>query len=93
MGKHTSVPVAKPVKLQINTSGAWKDVARFDVTDEERTDAIMNAAAQLADAANEGEERPQFTMRIVTDDAFVTVLMRYVGIEGGWRDSRTGAPA
>jgi len=83
----------KPVKLQLNNSGAWKDIVRFDAADEDRTDAIMNAGAQLADAANEGLKKPQFTLRIVTDEPYPAVLMRYEGFEGGWRDARTGEPA
>lgn len=82
----------KPCRLELNNSGAWKVIVRFDAADEERTDDILNAAGQLADAANEGEKKPQFTLRVVSDQAIPDVLMRYEG-EHGWRDARTGEPA
>lgn len=84
--------MSKPCKLQMNNSGAWKDVAHFDAGDEERADAIMNAGAQLADAVNDGAKKPRLTLRIVADDAMADVLMRYDNREHGWRD-REGAPA
>ena len=83
----------KPVKLQLNNSGAWKDLARFDAADADRADAIMNASAQLAAAANDGHDRPQLTLRIVTDESHPAVLMRYIDRDGAWRDAATGERA
>jgi hypothetical protein len=84
--------MAKPCKLQMNNSGAWKDITRFDAADEEHADDLMNAAAQLADAVNDGAKKARLTLRIVTDEALPDVLMRYDSRETGWR-TRTGEPA
>jgi hypothetical protein len=37
----------KPVKLQSNTRGGWRDVLEFDANDQEKTDDIMHCAACL----------------------------------------------
>lgn len=84
--------MTKPCKLQMNNSGAWKDITHFDAADEERTDDLMNAAAQLADVVNDAAKKPQLTLRVVTADALPAVLMHYKGREQGWRD-KAGEPA
>jgi hypothetical protein len=35
----------KPVKLQVNTSGAWRDVIGFDAADDVQSCEVMDAAA------------------------------------------------
>ncbi|MGE0446166.1 MAG: hypothetical protein AB7P99_13135 [Vicinamibacterales bacterium] len=85
--------MSKPCKLQMNNSGAWKDIVRFDASEDERTDDLLNAAAQLADVVNDGEKKPYMTLRVVSDERIPAVLMRYVGREAGWRDAKTGEPA
>lgn len=40
----------RPVKLQVNTSGAWKDVAYFDAGDKVVSDQVMAGAEQIAAA-------------------------------------------
>lgn len=82
----------KPCKLQLNNSGAWKNLATFDAEDDERADDLMNAAAQLADVVNEGAKKPQLTLRVIADDGTDDVLMHYRGRDQGWRD-RAGGPA
>jgi hypothetical protein len=81
----------KPCRLEFNAKGAWKLITRFDAADDERTDSIMNAAAELADAVNDGGRG--MTLRIATDESHPDVLMRYDSKESGWRDARTGEPA
>lgn len=44
--------MTKPCRLELNNTGAWKLLGRFDAAREDATDAILNAAAQLADALN-----------------------------------------
>jgi len=66
----------KPVKLQINNSGAWKDVVFFDADDDDRSLQIMMAAARLYGVVNEGLEKPQLAMRIVTAEAVPVPLIR-----------------
>jgi hypothetical protein len=85
----------KPVRLELNNSGAWKLLARFDAGKEEAADAIMDAAEQLAKAINDPAcGRPGLVaLRISTDEALPYVLMRWQNAELGWRDARTGDPA
>lgn len=84
----------KPCRLELNNSGAWKLLGRFDAAQEDATDAILNAAGQLADALNDPAcKRPGLcTLRVTTDEACPEVLMHYKDAESGWRE-RTGAPA
>jgi hypothetical protein len=59
----------KPVQLQVNNSGAWKTVLRFDAADEVKGDKVQRAALMLAEAV------PDLRMRIATTDALPIVLM------------------
>lgn len=81
----------KLCKLQMMTTGAWKDITRFDAADEEHADDLMNAAAQLADVVNDSGDKPHMQLRITTADG--DVLMLHADREHGWRDARTGEPA
>lgn len=68
----------KPCRLELNNSGAWKLLARFDAAIDERTDAIMNAAGALAEACNDPDGAlPLMKLRISTDEAHPQVLMRW----------------
>lgn len=84
----------KPARLELNNSGAWKLIARFDVDQADATDEIMNAAEALAKAVNDPAcgRRSLVTLRISTDDALPQVLMRWSD-ERGWYDAATGEPA
>lgn len=42
----------KPVTLQINTAGAWRNVVRFNAADAAATDQILDAAATIATHAD-----------------------------------------
>ena len=68
----------RPVQLQINNTGAWKTLARFDAGDGEAADKA-HAAGQLL-----GELSPKATLRIATDEALPCVLTRWTA-EDGWR--------
>ena len=68
------------VKLQINTSGAWKDIPRFDI-DAVDDQAIQIAAVQLVELAY---PRGSASLRIATADAFQTALVRW-DAKNGWR--------
>ena len=68
------------VKLQINTSGAWKDIPRFDI-DAVDDQAIQIAAVNLVELAYpEGRAK----LRIATADAWQTALVYWDGKQG-WR--------
>jgi hypothetical protein len=83
----------KPCKLELNNSGAWKTLGSFDAAIEDATDAIMNAAEQLAQALNDpacGRPGP-VRLRIIADGD-TAPLMTWKDDEG-WREWRTGRPA
>lgn len=67
----------RPVKLQINTTGAWRDVMRFDASDG---DKVMNQAGAIYkhDSAND------LRLRIITADTNLP-LMTYKRSEGEWK--------
>lgn len=73
-----TVPAARPVRLEINNSGAWKIIARFDAGNEDMGDKA-SAAGQLL-----GEINPNATFRISTDEAMPHVLMRWDAERGWW---------
>lgn len=71
--------MARPCKLQINTSGAWRDVLRFDL-DEVDAEALQVAAANLVVIADPGGRTG---LRLSTADAFQTALIRW-DAKKGW---------
>lgn len=84
----------KPVRLEINNSGAWKVIGRFDAAVDDATDDILTAAGHLADALNAPYSgRPSLvTMRVSMAEPPHDVLMRWTDAETGWRDAN-GEPA
>ena len=68
----------RPVRLQVNNSGAWKDVVRFDAGDTGATDKVTDAVEML------GPVDPKVTWRIATDDGLQTVLFHY-SASSGWK--------
>lgn len=83
----------KPVRLELNNSGAWKVLGRFDAADDEQASLVMDAAEDLIKTLHNSEcPRRCPTLRITIDDSLATVLTRW-SIAEGWRDAQTGAPA
>ena len=39
--------MSKPCRLELNNSGAWKLLGRFDAADEEHSSLVMDAAEDL----------------------------------------------
>lgn len=77
----------KPVELQINNSGAWKSLGKFDAADDDYCDDILTAAAHLVDALNAATpDCKAKTLRVVIADGTQTSLMHYRSREAGWRD-------
>lgn len=76
----------KPVRLEINNSGAWKVLGRFDASDDDLTDDILNDAERLAQSLVEAGNR--LTLRVSCADAPHSVLMHWNDPETGWRDAR-----
>lgn len=71
--------MSRPCKLQINNSGAWRDVVRFDI-DAQDAEAIQAAAVNLVVLADPGGKT---SLRIATADAFQTALVRW-DAKKGW---------
>lgn len=82
--------MSKPVRLEINDSGSWRVICRFDAADDERANAILDAAERLAQALVWTDLRPKLALRVSIDAT--NVLMRWSAREG-WRDALTGEPA
>lgn len=80
MGARPNLTMAKPVRLEVNNSGAWKLVLRFDAACEHQADAAMGGAEQLLRAAG-----GRGAWRISSDESLPLVLMRLESVEQGWR--------
>jgi hypothetical protein len=76
--KAKPAPPAMPLQLQLNNSGSWKTVARFDGLDPVAYDHAMEAVATLT------QINSNYTWRIVTDAAHPVVLTHWDS-ERGWR--------
>jgi hypothetical protein len=88
-----SVEMKKPVRLELNNSGAWKLLGRFDAADDEQTALVLDAAEELVKTLHNSEDpRRCATLRVSIDDSLGTVLLRW-DLADGWRDAATGEPA
>jgi hypothetical protein len=81
----------KPARLELNNSGSWKVLGRFDAADDEQTSLVLDAAEDLVRTLHNSEDPKGCpTLRVSIDS--ITVLLRWeLGL--GWRDAVTGAPA
>jgi hypothetical protein len=68
----------RPVRLELNNSGAWKTLARFDAGDEAAADKAQRAGQLLGELSG-----GRTTLRICTDDALPCVLLRWTA-DRGW---------
>lgn len=80
----------KPCRIELNNSGSWKLLGKFDAATADAADRVMEAAANLADALNDTAVRVggRVTLRVTTDDSYPAVLMRYFGRDGGWEKTK-----
>ena len=74
--------MTRPCKLQINSSGAWRDVLRFDI-DAVDSVALMDAATNLLVIA---DPDGRATLRIAAADSFQQALTRW-DAKNGWVDA------
>ena len=79
----------KPVRLEINNSGAWELLGSFDAADDFLFDHVLSAASQLAQALVAGGNR--LTLRVSCADAPHVVLMHWSDQYSGWRNAPGGA--
>lgn len=83
MGQHA---YAKPVRLELNNSGAWKVLGRFDAADDDQVALVLDAAEDLVRTLHNSEDpKGCQTLRVSMDDSLQQVLMRWE-LESGWRD-------
>ncbi|WP_454908416.1 hypothetical protein [Variovorax gossypii] len=73
----------RPVKLQVNTNGAWKDLVRFDAGIDVMAAEAMDAAERL------GQVDSSVSFRLVIDDGSATTLYRWTN-ELGWKEVTHG---
>jgi hypothetical protein len=69
---------ARPVQLQLNNSGAWKTLVRFDAGNEALAEKAYQAGTLLADI------NPDLGLRIATAEPLPSVLVRWVAGQG-WK--------
>lgn len=87
----TAATFAKPCRLELNNSGAWKVLGRFDAADDEQASLVLDAAEDLIQTLHNSENpKGCATLRVSTDDQ---VVLLYWAIGRGWRDAVTGEPA
>jgi hypothetical protein len=72
----------RPVQFQVNQSGSWRTAVRWNASDEQQNDAVLDAADALLRAI--GGTSRGISGRVVTDDGLQTVLMRW-GEQQGWK--------
>lgn len=79
----------KPVRLELNNSGAWKVLGRFDAADDEQTALVLDAAEDLVLTLHNSEDPKGCpTMRVSMNhptDSIDVVLMRWKH-GAGWRE-------
>jgi hypothetical protein len=80
----------KPIRLEINDSGSWRTIGRFDAADDEQTASVMAAAEQLVHALWWDASGKCATLRASIDATNVLLRWTYTT---GWRDALTGDPA
>jgi len=82
----------KPVTLELNNSGAWKLLGRFDAADDEQTGLVLDAAETLVQTLHNSENPKGCpTLRVAIADSLQEVLYRW-DITRGWHEAHTGVP-
>lgn len=75
----------KPVRLELNNSGSWKLLGRFDAADEDQTALVLDAAEELVKTLNNGGQAKHCpTLRVSIDDSLCQTLLRW-DLDRGWR--------
>lgn len=87
--------LTKPVRLELNNSGSWKVLGRFDAADDEQTSLVLDAAEDLVKTLHNSEDPKHCpTLRVSIDtpgDSTTTALLRW-SLQLGWHDALTGEP-
>lgn len=77
----------KMVRLEINDSGSWRVIGRFDCADDAQANEVLDSAARLAHALGWASTDRCPKLRVSIDAT--NVLMRWTH-STGWRDALTG---
>ena len=73
--------LSKPMKLQVNTNGTWKDVIAFDGADAALTYEVMTSAHCLGTHDASGV----VTFRVVAVDPLIGMLAHWTRAKG-WKE-------
>ncbi|MBK1613354.1 hypothetical protein CKO44_07705 [Rubrivivax gelatinosus] len=84
----TTADMRKPVRLELNNSGSWKCLGRFDAGDQVQTELVLGGAESLVKTLHNGGPGKCPTLRVSFDDALGEVLLRW-DIHRGWTDAKT----
>lgn len=81
----------KPVKLEFNNSGSWKNLGSFDAADDEQTTLVLDTAELLVKALHyttpDNGRWPTLRVSMATPGDTTTTVLRYWTHEAGWRDA------
>lgn len=72
----------RPVRLELNNSGSWKVLVRFDAGDPVAAGQAREAGRLLGELGELGGTKT--TLRIVTDSSLPQVLVRWSADRGWW---------
>ncbi len=74
---------SRPMKLQANTAGAWKDVITFDGAQDHVTDEVMDNVHYLGihDSGNT-------SFRFIAVDPLIGVLAHWTRVDGWKKEQR-----
>lgn len=82
----------KLCRLELNNSGCWKLIGRFDAADDDQSALVLDAAEELVKTLHNNEDSKRCpTMRVSMDGAINDVLLHW-RIERGWYEVATGDP-
>jgi hypothetical protein len=77
-------------RLELNNSGSWRVLGRFDAGDDELTELVLAAAETLVKTLHNSADPARCpTLRVSLDAC--TVLWRW-SLTEGWRDAKTREP-
>lgn len=65
----------KPLRLEVNNSGAWKLIATVDLADTARLGLLMTQVHDLATTLNDDDSRAWITFRLSTGDTPVPLSL------------------
>ena len=78
----------KPVRLELNNTGAWKMLGLFDASHDLHTDMVLNAAEDLIRALHDSEDpKGCASMRVTVDNGGCNPVLLRWSHATGWVDA------